>query len=102
MSRRYTISQGAPDGPIHEMFGLTYANYAVFPRALLQSMPLDWQERFKVVIDEFWEHFGGCDLEAPTYAVQAKGYDGKFVVDPAPHYWRGRTMVTPEARKVTP
>lgn len=34
------------DGPIHQHFGLSYANYLVLPRTLLQSMPSGWQAGF--------------------------------------------------------
>lgn len=40
------------DGPIHEWFGLSYSNYLVLPRTLLQSMPTEWQERFVACLDE--------------------------------------------------
>jgi hypothetical protein len=40
------------DGPIHEHFGLTYANYLVLPRTLLQSMPADWQASFVQHLDQ--------------------------------------------------
>lgn len=33
-------------GPVHTWFGLSYANFAVQHRARLQSMPLDWQQRY--------------------------------------------------------
>lgn len=96
----YEVTNGAPDGPTHEMFGLTYANYAVFSRALLQSMPLYWQEAFKELIDDYWAHWEGCDLEPDGYWVRARSWDGKFVSDPAPHYNRGRTLVRPKVPRV--
>lgn len=34
------------DRPIHEFFGLSYAQFLVLSRTVLQSMPLDWQKRF--------------------------------------------------------
>jgi hypothetical protein len=40
------------DGPIHGYFGLTYANYQVLHRTLMQSMPLDWQERMVACLGE--------------------------------------------------
>lgn len=33
------------DGPIHGYFGLSYSNYLVLHRTLMQSMPVDWQTR---------------------------------------------------------
>jgi len=58
----------APDGPIHGYFGLTYSNYLVAPRTVLQSMPLDWQERFVALLNEIDEVFP--DLPSPTYDVR--------------------------------
>lgn len=40
------------DRPIHNWFGLSYANYFVAPRLLLDSMPLDWQRRFVELVEE--------------------------------------------------
>jgi hypothetical protein len=39
-------------GPIHQYFGLTYANFLVIHRARLQSMPLEWQQRCTVLLEE--------------------------------------------------
>ncbi|MGW4803045.1 hypothetical protein [Kitasatospora sp. NPDC004272] len=41
-----TIPLHPTDGPIQDHFGLSYANYLVLPRTLLQSMPIEWQQRF--------------------------------------------------------
>ncbi|MFJ2279282.1 hypothetical protein ACIOEZ_34600 [Streptomyces sp. NPDC087866] len=40
------------DGPIHEWFSLSYSNYLVLHRTLLQSMPTEWQERMVACLDE--------------------------------------------------
>src|SRR5262249_15163178 len=40
------------DGPIHEWFGLTYANHQVLHRSLMQSMPREWQERMVRCLEE--------------------------------------------------
>jgi hypothetical protein len=40
------------DGPIHEHFGLSYCNYLVLHRTLMQSMPIDWQERMVACLEE--------------------------------------------------
>ena len=45
------------DGPIHGWFGLTYANYQVLHRTLMQSMPVDWQERMVACLEEMREAF---------------------------------------------
>lgn len=77
---------------IHSWFGLTYANYLVLNRSVLQSMPDDWQSRFVECLEELQE--AARDLEVPsTYAVQVRGDDGRFEKDPVPHYNRGRARV---------
>lgn len=53
---------------IHGWFGLTYANYLVLPRAVLQSMPDDWQTDFCNLLDELYLEFG--QLDWPAYDVR--------------------------------
>lgn len=60
----------APDGPIHGFFGLSYANYLVVPRAVLQSMPLEWQERFVACLRELGHTFDGVVDDEPIYDVR--------------------------------
>jgi hypothetical protein len=40
------------DGPVHEYFELSYANYLVVHRTLMQSMPPEWQERIVACLRE--------------------------------------------------
>jgi hypothetical protein len=55
---------------IHDWFGLTYANYLVLPRAVLQSMPDEWQERFVACLRQLGD--ATRDLEFPaSYDVRA-------------------------------
>lgn len=61
---------GRLDGPVHEWFGLSYSNYAVLHRSLMQSMPLDWQERIVGLLREFSQAFGHVDT-ADCYEVIA-------------------------------
>jgi hypothetical protein len=67
---------------VHEMFGLSYANYLVLPRVLLEYMPNAWQLRFKALIDELESVFD----TSGSYLVKARGPDGKFVQDPLAEY----------------
>ncbi|MFI0929683.1 hypothetical protein ACH4TP_38030 [Streptomyces sp. NPDC021012] len=55
---------------IHTYFGLSYANYLVIPRTLLQSMPEEWQEQFTTLLTELDETFEGVP-RAEAYIVQA-------------------------------
>ena len=87
--------------PIHERFGLSYANYLVLPRSALQSMSVEWQKKvvellneMDDVIDEAFEPDGG-------YLVKAKDTNGKFANDPYSDYERGRRRLRiNEPRKV--
>lgn len=79
---------------VHTFFGLTYANYLVLHRTLLQSMPDEWQLRFIDCVRELQDAFSHLD-QANNYMVQARTLDGKFMKDPIPHYNRGRTFVEP-------
>jgi len=80
--------------PIHEYFGLTYANYLTLPRSVLQSMPLKWQQQFvllleqipKVIVEDF-EPKGG-------YVVQVRGEQGRFRKDGYSNYERGRRRLS--------
>lgn len=49
------------DGPIHEHFGLTYANYLVLHRTLMQSMPVEWQNRMVRCLNELDAAFDHVD-----------------------------------------
>lgn len=57
------------DGPIHQWFSLSYSNYLVLPRTLMQSMPGDWQARAVALLDELNEAFAGYE-RSPGYIVQ--------------------------------
>lgn len=75
--------------PIDEMFGLTYANYFVVPRSILQSMSVRWQKRFVILQREMAALFG--PLLRDDYVVQVRGKDGRFVEDDLAQYrHRGR------------
>lgn len=43
--------------PIHQFFGLSYSNYLVLHRTLMQSMPADWQRRAVAVFNELHEAY---------------------------------------------
>lgn len=52
------------DGPIDGHFGLSYANYLVLHRTLMQSMPVDWQARAVEVFEELDRAFSHIDRPA--------------------------------------
>lgn len=64
----YRLATGAVEREaIHKHFGLSYANYLVLPRTLLQSMPDAWQARFVALLNELDEAF--------AHVPQAEAYD---------------------------
>lgn len=80
---------------IHGWFGLTYANYLVLNRSLLQSMPDSWQARFVGCLEELrdaYSHLDHPDTDR-AYNVTVRSASGRFRGDPIPHYNRGRTRV---------
>ena len=62
----------APDDgeDVHTYFGLSYANYLVLPRTLLQSMSEAWQHQFVGLVNELHDAFEHVK-QAPTYQVLA-------------------------------
>jgi hypothetical protein len=80
--------------PVHLWFGLTYANYLVLHRSLMQSMPVEWQRRMVRCLAEFEDAFRHIE-RAEQYEVRVRGADGRYRPDPVPHYNRGRTHVEP-------
>lgn len=85
---------------VHGWFGLSYANFAVLPRTLLQSMPEEWQRKFVALMDEYDGRWAGLpDGFMPHgYRVQPTE-NGKLVSFDEfrlPHYGRGRTRVAPD------
>lgn len=73
---------------VHCWFGLSYANYLVLPRLVLQSMPGGWQRRFVELLREADQRYGP-HLEG-DYCVKLRGEAGRFVADPLADYRHGR------------
>lgn len=81
------------DEPIHEFFGLSYANYLVLRRTVLQSMPPDWQKKLVDLLNEMEHRFKGfCD---GNYLVRLRESKGKFIHDELSDYQRGRRKIPP-------
>lgn len=58
------------DEPVHGHFGLSYANYLVLHRTLMQSMPVDWQHRMVACLAELDDAFDHLELPA-SFIVEA-------------------------------
>lgn len=80
------------DGAIHGFFGLSYAQYLTIPRTVLQSMPLEWQDRFVEMLREMNELLPHWMPKGSTYYQVYLRDDetGRYVTDPLADYERGR------------
>lgn len=58
------------DGPVHTWFGLSYSNYQVLHRTLMQSMPIEWQTRMVACLEELAAAFQHIK-QPDRYQVQA-------------------------------
>lgn len=58
---------------VHTMFSLSYANYLVLHRTLLQSMPDAWQEKFVALLNEYDQAF--AHVERPDAFDVTPGTD---------------------------
>ena len=65
------------ESPVHLMFGLTYASWLVWPRVVMQAMPIEWQERFVALAEEMGEKFPRWEPEG-SFQISLK-QRGKFV-----------------------
>lgn len=83
MQEAEPIRSAYSDGPVWNAFGLTRAAYLVVPRRTLQSMPLEWQERFVALMDEAHAHLPAGAF--PDYTVQRQER-GRFITDPLRDY----------------
>lgn len=84
---------------IHTYFGLSYANYLVLPRSVMQSMPEEWQYQFVELLEQLDDTNWRSDLmpdEWHDYLVKARNYKNKFIYDPLCDYQRGRRNVFKE------
>lgn len=93
---------------VHAYFGLSYAQYLVVPRSVLQSMPMDWQYKFIKLMEEMddtnWREMLPKDA---MYKVELRDYGYEHdeesecdeftwkeqVRDPLGNYDRGRRNI---------
>lgn len=73
---------------IFNWFGLSYANYHVVPRLVLQHMPPEWQAKWIELMDELEERYG--HLLRDEYRVRLKDERGGFRDDPLSNYRHGK------------
>jgi len=88
------------NGPIHEWFSLSRCTHLVMPRTLLQGMPVAWQRKLTDLLREFDEAVRASGVDMPeSYAVSARGKDGKLYTDPLPHYRHAKILLGEKASK---
>ena len=86
--------RGVDKHDVHTWFSLSYSNFVVLHRSILQSMPEHLQHRFTSLMDEIREEFEGNVPEPEGgYMLTAKDARGRWMKDPIPPYDRGRTHI---------
>lgn len=61
-TKGHTMTSSPTDGPIHTWFSLSYCNYQVLHRTLMQSMPTEWQERMVACLTELADAYSHIEL----------------------------------------
>lgn len=72
------------NGPIWSWFGLSYCSYMVIPRAVLCSMPVEWQKKMVDLINQVPKTLDWP--EDDDYTVQLRDERGRFKTDPLANY----------------
>ncbi|MFK3936608.1 hypothetical protein ACI2JA_03710 [Alkalihalobacillus sp. NPDC078783] len=98
---------------VHNYFGLTYSNYLVLPRSVIQSMPNEWQHKFVELLEELdntgWSESlpeGAYKIDYYSYAYEQDEHGEEVftwkneLTDPFLDYKRGRRNVFKESKKV--
>jgi hypothetical protein len=70
--------EGRPlDSPIHGWFELSYAQFLTIPRLVMESMPLAWQQKMCVLLEELDATFDWRPKEG-RYWVRLRDAEGHF------------------------
>lgn len=86
MKNKITIEED----PVHLWFGLSYSNYLVLPRSILQSAPVKWQRKFVSLLDELDQMSEELPGLPVSYTVKARDEKGRYYSDLYSQYDRGR------------
>jgi hypothetical protein len=73
---------------ITDYFEISYAQYLTIPRLVLESMPIEWQEKFVELLDELDETYDWRPREG-CYWVKLKDDKGRFSHAPLEDYRYG-------------
>ena len=89
---------GRQDADVHGWFELTYAQYLTIPRSILQSMPVEWQERFVACLRELDDALPWRPTEG-RYWVVLKDKRGRYARDPFMEYRRAPVWTADAVRR---
>jgi hypothetical protein len=89
MSDEVVVSLGSP---VHHWFELSYAQYLTIPRSVLQSMPIEWQQRFVDCLNQLDDAIDWRPIEG-RYWVELRDGKGRIAHDSLRDYERGRRKV---------
>lgn len=95
------IPDDLTQGTSHAMemwWSLSYAQYLTIPRSVIQSMPIVWQNRFAILLQELdaeidWRPKDGC------YWCRLRDSKGRLVHDPLMEYRHAPLLPLNSARK---
>jgi len=74
--------------PISLWFELSYAQYLTVPRLVMESMPVEWQQKMAVLLQEMDETFDWRPKRG-QYWVRLRDENGRFSHAPLADYRRG-------------
>jgi len=74
--------------PLADWFELSYAQFLMVPRLVLQSMPMEWQIKMAALLREMDETFDWRPKEG-CYWVRLKDAAGRFSAAPLADYRHG-------------
>lgn len=76
------------DSPVSFWFELSYAQFLTVPRLVMESMPVEWQQKMAALLQEMDETFDWRPKEG-RYWVRLKDRDGRFTEAPLGDYRHG-------------
>jgi len=76
------------ESPVNVWFELSYAHFLTVPRLVMESMPLEWQEKMAALLQEMDNTFDWRPKEG-RYWVRLKDARGHFCEAPLEDYRRG-------------
>lgn len=90
-----------PDEPVHEWFGLSYAQYLTIPRSIMEAMPHAWQVKMAALLTQLDSTYDWRPSEG-QYWCRLKDVSGRFVEDPLQQYRRPNLEYIASLRKMIP